>query len=282
MFHVPSINTFQFNAGTFTGRPGTTMGVVVTPATGSYGSYVEIISDTLITEDCYGILINMNDCWLASNARRRIVDIGIDPAGGTSYVSVIPDLLCTNASAYSNTGVGGHYYYFPLFIKAGSAIAARARGNGIQPIYVAAQVYGKPTNLELLKYGSKVKAYGVTVANPPTGVSVTPGTANRGNWVALGTIASGDNPWFWQYGVDSSLTVLGSEVFAVDIGIGDATNKALAISAARFRENNTEQITKDLHLDGAYQAAPADIVYGRLQDSQSNAMVHTLAAYGVI
>ena len=284
MLHVPCANKFLFEAGTFSGRPSDgAMGVQVTPGTGSYGSYVEVISDTLITEDCYGIAICISQAATSTTARRRLVDIGIDPAGGTSYSSVIPDLLCTNASPYGNsTLIGGVWYYFPIFIKAGSAIAARACGNGAQTLYVAAQVYGKPTAPEMLKVGSKVISYGVTVANPPTGVSVTPGTTNRGAWVSLGTVAAGDKPFFWQFGVDSSLTSLGTETFACDIGIGDATNKALVISAAQFRETTAEQMAKPQHYDGYYQAAPGDIVYGRMQDSQSNALSHTMGAYGVI
>ncbi len=284
MLHVPSANRFLFEAGTFTGRPSdTAMGVAVTPVAGSYGTYVEVISDTLITEDCYGIHIVISQAATAGAARRRLVDIGIDPAGGTSYSSAIPDLLCTNASPYGNsTLVGGVHYYFPIFIKAGSAIAARSCGNGTQTLYVAAQVYGKPTNPEMMKVGSKVKSYGVTVANPPTGTSVTPGTTNRGTYASLGTVASGDKPFFWQFGIDSSLTALGSETFACDIAIGDASNKQLVISAAQFRETTAEQMSKPLHLDGYYQAAPGDKVYGRMQDSQSNALSHTMGAYGVI
>lgn len=284
MLHVPQANYFGFTVGSLDARPPSigALGVSVTPAAGAYGSYAEVISDTVITEDCYGILIIINNGFVAAAARRRLVDIGIDPAGGTSYVSVIPNLLCTDASAYSNAGRGGVWYYFPIFIKAGSSIAAKACGNSTNTLYVACQVYGKPSAPEMLKVGSKVKAYGATVANPPTGTTVTVGTTSEGAWGSLGTIASGDNPFFWQFGVDSSATALGTEAIHLDLGIGDATNKALVIRNAAVFHTTSEDIVKPLHPDGYYQAAAGDIVYGRGQDSQGNALNLTMAAYGVI
>jgi hypothetical protein len=182
-------------------------GTAVAQGAGAHGkgTDVELISDTLVTEDCFGIAI----CIMATNAaaaiRNYLVDIKTDPAGGTTYATVINNLIA-NGSAVT---AGGQWYYFPLFIKAGTAIAAATQanvGNGTANSIprLGVRLFGKPIHPELLKYGSFVRTFGADTANS-RGTAITPGTSAIGAYTAsLGTTA--DDLWWWQGGYNVSDT----------------------------------------------------------------------------
>ena len=127
MLHVPTgANTFCLTTPSWgTTRPASANGTAVTPAVGSYGTAVQLGSD--LTQDAYGILINMNTNFASANSRNTCVTIGVDESGGSSPTDKIVGLLCGGSAAYTRNG-GGNWYYFPLFIPSGSAIFAKAQG----------------------------------------------------------------------------------------------------------------------------------------------------------
>ncbi|MGH7949134.1 MAG: hypothetical protein ACREQF_07925, partial [Candidatus Binataceae bacterium] len=126
-----NLGTFAYRADSIgTTRPAANMGATVTPAQNSKGSYAQVF--TALAFDAYFIAIQINSNNAAAAARDTIIDIGVDPAGGTSYTVLIPDLLgscASNLAAISATAGCGIWYYFPLWIKAGSTIGARASVN---------------------------------------------------------------------------------------------------------------------------------------------------------
>src|SRR5690606_34323542 len=124
----------------------------VTPGNNTYGSYAEVISDSSVTSDAFGILININSVSVGSSARDAILTIGIDPAGGTTYTDFISDLLCSCAPTYVR-GSSGAWYYFPVFIKAGTSIAAKGSVNNstVGTMHVNVQLMCKPTRPELVR-----------------------------------------------------------------------------------------------------------------------------------
>jgi hypothetical protein len=66
-----------------------------------------------VTDDAYGILVNINSNTVSGAARDALVTLGLDAAGGSSYTDWINHLFASSqASIYANGG-GGVWYYFP-------------------------------------------------------------------------------------------------------------------------------------------------------------------------
>lgn len=181
MFLTPNINQWGFVAGNWTTlQPNEAgMGVIVTNGNGSYGSWVEVVPAATLTEHCYEIAIMFNAGFTTNTNRQQIANVGIDPAGGSSYTTIIPNLLCSKAGTLNSPTVAGINYVFPIFIPAGSSIAVQTYGNSADTVRVIMMVKGKPSRPELLKTGSKVVAYGVVA---PTGTPATGGTTSDGEW----------------------------------------------------------------------------------------------------
>lgn len=95
-----------------TTRPANGMGATVTPGNNTKGSYAQVF--TALEHDVYFIAIQINNAT-ATGVVNTLIDIGVDPAGGTSYTVLIPDLIAPGASGLlgnSATGGGGHWYCF--------------------------------------------------------------------------------------------------------------------------------------------------------------------------
>lgn len=117
---------------------------------------------------------------------------------------------------------------FPLYIPAGSRLSAKAAGLRVSTaMTVAIWLYGGD-GLPPFRVGSKVTTYGVTV---PNGTSITPGaTGAEGAWAQITASTTADHfalvPSF-QLGAD---TVVSNNRYAVDIGLGAATEEEIVQS----------------------------------------------------
>ena len=276
MLSVPAVNKFLFSAGTFTSTgPTTDFGTSVLTGAGTYGAWVQIVAAASITEDCYALMVCFNTG--AGASRSMLANIGIDPAGGTSYTIIAPDLFCGNCGVPNQTT--GVRYWFPIRVPAGASVAVQVNFSSEIGIQCGIEVFGKPTNPEMMKYGSKVIAYGVSGLN---GVTVTPGSGSKGSWAELGTIAAGDKPFYFEYGVHITDTTMNILNYHCDVAIGDASNKVLAVANGFVTTTAAESIAKAIGRDGYHQAAPGDKIYGRMAGSTSPDTGVSMAAYGVI
>jgi len=266
-------NHFLFTAGSFTGRLSGAEGVSLTP-TSSYSTWFEIIADSLITEDCYGLFIAVRANGGGGSNKLLAINVGVDSAGGTSYVTIIPDLLFGNA-------VDVHYY-FPIYIKAGSAVAIQTNCSHGSNIQCAMQVYGKPTAPETIAWGSKVIAYGVTGR---AGVAVTAGTAAEGSYTEIGTVGSDDRPFWWQYGVNVTDTTMVSDRIGVDLAIGDGSNFRQITNNSLILTDTSENVTRHANMmnQGYGPAAPGEKLYARMQYANGTADTGwSIAMYGLV
>ena len=264
MLHVPTgANTFCLTTPSWgTTRPASANGTSVTPAVGSKGAYVQLGSD--LTEDAYGILINMNTNFGSAASRNTVVDIGIDPAGGTSYSVAIANLLCGGSAAYTRNG-GGNWYYFPLFIPAGSAIAARAQGSVTTAIRVGCVTFSRPANPASIRKGSFVETIGITA---PEGVVVVPGTTSEGAWTLIGTTTL--RTWWVQFGfqVRSTDTAWTLSAIHVDVATGTASQKDVIIQDANVCFDSGEYMGNPPLTAGVEWDIPAGSnIYMRAQSS---------------
>lgn len=276
MLHVPvGTNTFGVTAGAnTTTRPAASQGFAVTPAVGSYGSWVQIIASTG-SFDTYGVLINFNSNSGSNASRNTMVNIGIGGAG--SETIIIPDLIAGGGGTYVVNG--GTWYFFPLFIPAGTRVAAQAIGSVTTAFRCNIQFLQAPLNPSQIRKGSFVEAIGVGTA--PTGTSVTAGTTSEGSWTSLGTTTN--KLWWWQLGVQVSTAdtswISGAQHF--DLAYGDATNKQIIIEDLLIVSATSEAMQNPPLTAGVELPVPAGTnIYVRAQSS-GTPDPYLVTAYGL-
>lgn len=222
MLHNPGLSAFNFTYDNWGTNPASTIGTSVTPgASNSEGSWTQIASSANIAEDCFWLYLQVHSGATASTIKSQLLDIGIDPAGGTSYTAFLSNLVIGASPAL--TVAGNREFVFPIFIKAGSSVAVRIQGVAATAgtVRVAARFYGKPTRPEVVPNGAYSETLG-TITNS-SGQSVTPGNAADGSWTDLG--ATTRDLWWFQLGHQIDNTTITAENTYLEVAWGDASNK---------------------------------------------------------
>jgi hypothetical protein len=222
-------------------------------------------------------MVNINSNAGSTASRNTLVKIGVDTSGGTSYVDVIPDLICGGAAPYNVSG-GGVWYYFPIFIPAGSRVGAVARGSVTTAIRVGMMAMERPANPSMIRKGSFVESIGIS---GNTGTSVTSGTTSEGAWTLLG--ATTLRTWWWQVGMQIATTDTSwsTNSIHVDLAVGDASNKDIIIMDANFTTTTNEQLVNPPLTAGVEWDVPAGTnVYVRAQCS-GTADPYEIGAYAL-
>lgn len=156
----------------------------------------------------------------------------IDPAGGTSWATLISSLLAGRVAGVSiGTRNPGCCYDFPLWIPAGASIGAMARtSDGTnRTVRMIVQAYGGNANPASWWSGQRVVTHGANAA-ASSGTLVTTGTSWAfGSWTNVGSalaeeagamqigfVGEGDNDWpqvdqLWEAGASS--TRIGPRIF---------------------------------------------------------------------
>jgi hypothetical protein len=214
---------FTFSADIFdTSPPSAVPGISFTTSASANtdGTAVTVLS--ALARDAHYLVLAFMSTTSTSADPAVMADILIDPAGGTSWASLIDDLLI-GGCATAATGLGPNlYFHFPLWIPAGASIGIQARRSHAAALTgrVMAWVYGEPKRPDQWWCGQKVESLGT---NPATskGTAHTPGTLGvYSSWATIatstkrygalqfsvgGTDASPtDATSFWQVGVGST------------------------------------------------------------------------------
>lgn len=259
MLYTPNASSQIWTLDNFGANPGATPGTSVTPGTSNAeGSWTEIISDTSLTKDTYGFFLRISDNAVATptTSKNFLCDIGTDPAGGTSYAAIISNIVCGSAGPI--TAAGGHSFFFPIFIKAGTAIAARIQGSHgtATASRVGIKLYGQRSNPIAFPVGSFSETIG-TITNS-NGVSFTPGNAADGSWTSLGTTT---NPmWWWNIAYQVDNATITAEYTYIELAYGDGSNKHI-ICEKMHQGTTSEQtgsvLNTNLNFMEAYCPVPA-------------------------
>lgn len=276
MLHVPvGAQSFGSVVSNYsTQRPGNSVGGVVTPDTVGYGSWLQVLS--ALPYDAYGLLICASGNSGSGANRNTLLKVGVDEAGGTSYVDRIPGLLCGAAVGFATSG-NGVWYYFPIFIPAGSTVAVAAYGTVTTTFRVTVQAFAAPPNPAMMRKASLVEAIGLSGL---TGASVTPGTTSEGSWTLIGTTTR--RLWWWQFGlhINISDTAFSTAAVFADIAVGDASNKDIIMLDQCINTGAAETITVMPFTLGCEWDVPAGSnMYARIQDG-STADPFELVIYG--
>jgi hypothetical protein len=258
-------------------RPTAAYGTTVTPGNNTYGSWAQLLTAT--SEDADWIEININSISASATATDTLVTIGVDPAGGTSYTDLIPHLLATAASPYfGSNAVGGIWYRFPLRIRAGSTLAARASQNNASPSTgsVLVRLYRQSRPDVGPRVGTYVKTFGEVTASSK-GTDITSGTTAEGAWTQLGSaVGADDHFFFWQIGIGQNAAAMSTGIQHVDLGIGDGTNYRTPILDETVSYNGSEMMSAVY--DGAYATvADGDKIYARAQGSGAATTLSAIA-----
>jgi hypothetical protein len=219
------------------------------------GSWVEVLSDSVITSDLCWL-----DVWASWNniagvARNCVFDIGVDEAGGTTYVVLVPDVCATMAD--NHTLGGGIRHSFPIHIKAGSAIAIRAQSSdGGGSCGIAVRGYGRPRSGYPAFAGKYATTFGFN-SGTTLGTAVTSGAASEGSWTAIATSISRAHQW-WQVGMFANNTALTSgNLYHVDVAYGDASNKHIIINGQPWRITSASETIANDPMPVCFRRVPA-------------------------
>lgn len=263
MLFVPQSQNFQWYYSNMTNTRPTTTGFGTSVASAfapSFGSWVQLASSASMAQDTYGVLINLNNTFSSTTVRNYLVDIGVDNDGGTNYTTLIPTLVGGCAPPYG-TGSGGFWYYFPIYIKAGSSVAARAtHSSGGSAVSVYVNFFGQPRNPEAVKVGSYVDAFGInlTEARGTTRAVDAVGTTAVGNWMQIGSNTT-RSYWWAQSCLWNGEPSLNAGVMHIDLAVGDTTSKKIIYEDQYAATTTLEQVSNY----PVFPASPSNIAAGK-------------------
>ena len=219
---------------------GTHTGEVITADTSAHtkGSYVALLP--ALEFDGFLSSVYITDTRTNSTDTSSLVDIGIDPAGGTSYTELINNVLAGHAQESVNH-VGGRETVFPVYIPAGSTVAARMQSlvTGGKTARVTVAVHGGIPSENPFPGQGPVITYGVTVGSSSGTTLPEVAADTKSAWQEI--IASTTHPHrgvtFGVQGADASDFGL---PFLFDIGIGAAASEVVLVGDIYVPANGTE------------------------------------------
>lgn len=225
-----SIESFGEDASTSTGA------VVTASATpNALGNWTQLGADTTRDAYLFGAVFQS-----IVQGVGHLVDIGIDPTGGTSYTPVVQQIPV--AMANSATADDWQLNFVPfgaVFVPAGSAVAARTRAStASSPLDARA----------LLMSGAPAEGYtwvetlGATTSDSG-GISIEPGgTANaKGNWSTLSAATAYDiDAFVVMANTDAAVTANDNAEGYIDIAIEVSATQYVIVSNYPFAQAGTE------------------------------------------
>lgn len=214
---------YQSNLGTVgSATPGTS--VTTGAAAATKGTAVELITSTSF--DAYLIEIVATSYGAAATTARGCLDILVGAATEEVLIANLLMGFCGNYGGAANPGP--KRWVFPLYIPAGTRIAAQVAGDRVATaMRVGVTLYGG-NGYPPFRVGQRVITYGIGTV--PAGTSVTPGASGaEGAWTQV-TASTTENhfcivPSAQPPTGDTTLTA--SSLF-MDVGVGAATEEVIA------------------------------------------------------
>jgi hypothetical protein len=195
---------------------------VTAGANDSDGSVVSVLA--ALSHDVEYLVIGASAFTVGGGDSSVLLDIVIDPAGGTNWIEFINDLLVGWSSAYSQLIPVARWFNFPIFIPAGASVGVRARAAHSSTVTgeVIIHAYGGNANPASWWCGQGVESIGINAA-ASSGTSISSGASGSfGSWADLGSPLSRDCGALQfmaqgQPGVTASVNV----AFIYELGVGD-------------------------------------------------------------
>jgi hypothetical protein len=253
-------------ATTGSDTPGTS--VTTGAAAATKGAAAQLLSAAANTIDSWGITIIASN--VAANAAASECALDILTGAATEDI-LIPDLL----AGYAGDVLGAKQWFFPLYIPAGTRIAARAASvRTAAAIRVLAILHGGSP--PPFRCGRRVTTYGMGTV--PNGTAVTP-TASGGAASTTEITAATTEDHFaflpsFQLATDTTV-----QASSLAIGIGLGANTVERLATWIFWKNAAEMMSGPFPVMPAFRDVPAGT---RLSLLASNGGVNDDAYNGVI
>lgn len=188
-------------------------------ASATKGTIVELISSTSF--DTYLMQITAADYGTSATASPGCLDIMVGGSG--SEISLIDNLLMGASGGIGIQIRGPKHWIFPLYVPAGTRIAARVAGLRLSTAMKVAIYLWGGVGYPPFKVGTRVDTYGIGTV--PNGTTITEGsTGAEGAWAQITASTSRDHFCIvpsYQYN-DSTLL---DAFIQVDVGIGAAASE---------------------------------------------------------
>lgn len=274
------VNSFLWHFSNYT-TPSATPGTAVTPgASNAEGAWTQVATAANMAYDSYMMFVAIGGGNTSAAQKDHLIDIGVDPAGGTSYTAIISNLVCGQTQAVTTAF---DEFFFPIWIKSGSSVAVRVQGSNATAgtVRVVVDFFGRPTNPGMVPVGQWSETLGTITGS--AGTTVAPGNAAEGSWVSLGTTTK--DLWHWQMGIQLSNGTITAQYATYDLAYGDATNKEIIIEDKHIGFYGTAEIKAsnlNRHLVQAYRYVPAgSTIYARGRCSTAPTATYNVTAIGV-
>lgn len=115
-----------------------------------------------------------------------LVDIGYDPAAGTTYTAVIPNILAGGTPSTSLSG-SRRQYWFPVFIPKGSQVAARCQALiASDQAIVGIRLIGGKNRSNPWPHRGAIQDYGASTATSNGTGMANAAADTKGAWTQLG------------------------------------------------------------------------------------------------
>lgn len=236
------------------------------------GTPTTLITSGNFTDDAYGMILTSQGRHVSTNAKSFGITVYHDGA------VLIDRLICSGPSCYQ--------WYFPLYLKAGVAITADAAANSAsQTAALHCILLCRPSRPDTLWCGEKVVTLGKHATNLYAGTQVAAGASGaKGNWIALGTLGSGEAPKYWEYGTGRGTdTTYGDQTALYDLAEGTSTTVNDIIFQDMIEGVEGSELTSKgcTGLVGWHDTKAGQTIYGRAAQSSTTAQDADMCAYGV-
>ena len=276
---------FTFEADVFSGAapPAAVGGVAFTTAASANvdGTAVTVLS-ALARDACYLVLSFAQTSGIGVPPQ-VMADILIDPAGGTSWSSLIDDLLVGSAGNLNSSGGTGAnlYFHFPLWIPAGASIGVQARRAHTTALtgQIQAWVYGEPKRPDQWWCGQKVESLGINAASSSGTGHVPAAVGAFSTWATIGTSTKRYGALQFSVGGTDSNSLNGVTYWQMGVGGEQIPGTPTVLTATTTAETMSRS--------GCHQPIWCDLPSGtaiqtRAQGSSASpGESHDVAFYGV-
>ena len=199
------------------------------------GSWTQIHAATEF--DAYFVELTLHTSSSSGDDTSMLIDIGVDPAGGTSYTVYVPDILCGFRG-------GGPHFQIPVFIPAGSTIACQNQSivTGAQTIVVEIYLWGGASMGEPWPQShGLVVAYGTTSSSASAGTQLSNGVG-EGPWTEI--VASTTHPHSGvALGVQGGTSSFASVAWSIDVAIGAGGSEVVLAEEFIVNHGSTESMS---------------------------------------
>lgn len=143
---------------------------------------------TAVDFDVHCIAVGFAGANLAGASRACLADVMYDPAGGTSWSVLIPNLLHGQSLSIQALVTHQEVYVFPVYVPSGASFGVRGQciNSGSVVFSSVVWVWGEPSRPEMWWCGQAVEAVGPNTATS-LGVAITPTDGAYTSWTTLGT-----------------------------------------------------------------------------------------------